>query len=96
MAVGTYRRLEEIGRGSFATVYKASSSVSRRPGATPHRRHDLSLVQHLILLDYVYAFTNAVAIRSYVEVMLMTLTYDRNHPATLPSNRSICTSSTES
>ena len=28
MAVGTFRRLEEVGRGSFATVYKGSMSVS--------------------------------------------------------------------
>ena len=28
MAVGSYRRQEEIGRGSFATVYKASMTVS--------------------------------------------------------------------
>ena len=27
MAVGTFRKMEEIGRGSFATVYKASVSV---------------------------------------------------------------------
>ncbi|KAL9126074.1 MAG: hypothetical protein Q9217_004818 [Psora testacea] len=30
MAIGSYRRLEEIGKGSFATVYKAS--VSKHPG----------------------------------------------------------------
>ncbi len=28
MAVGSFRRLEEVGRGSFATVYKGSMSVS--------------------------------------------------------------------
>ena len=28
MTVGSFKRLEEIGRGSFATVYKASYSVS--------------------------------------------------------------------
>jgi hypothetical protein len=27
MAVGTFRKMEEIGKGSFATVYKASVSV---------------------------------------------------------------------
>lgn len=38
MAVGSYRRQEEIGRGSFATVYKASMSVSSwsiRSGISP-------------------------------------------------------------
>jgi len=28
LKVGSFRRLEEIGKGSFATVYKASYSVS--------------------------------------------------------------------
>lgn len=31
MAIGSFRRLEEIGRGSFATVYKAAYSVSLYP-----------------------------------------------------------------
>lgn len=31
MAIGSFRRLEEIGRGSFATVYKAAYSVSPHP-----------------------------------------------------------------
>lgn len=29
MAIGNFRRMEEIGRGSFATVYKAMHVVSR-------------------------------------------------------------------
>lgn len=29
MAIGNFRRMEEIGRGSFATVYKAIHVVSR-------------------------------------------------------------------
>jgi hypothetical protein len=31
MAIGSFRRLEEIGRGSFATVYKAAYTVSSYP-----------------------------------------------------------------
>ena len=57
MAVGSYRRLEEIGRGSFATVYKASVSVSRRPDFT-HIVVPLSLVHSRLLLYHVYAITN--------------------------------------
>ncbi|KAL8871459.1 MAG: hypothetical protein Q9174_002711 [Haloplaca sp. 1 TL-2023] len=36
MSVGSFRRLEEIGKGSFATVYKATYSV-RSLVARPHR-----------------------------------------------------------
>lgn len=57
MAVGSYRRLEEIGRGSFATVYKASHSVSSRPDFL-HIATTLSLVQHRVLLHHVHAATN--------------------------------------
>lgn len=39
MAVGSYRRLEEIGRGSFATVYKASKS--KQPGYVAIKSVDL-------------------------------------------------------
>ena len=57
MAVGSYRRLEEIGRGSFATVYKASKSVSSRPDC-PNIVITLSLAQHRVLFHQVYATTN--------------------------------------
>ena len=57
MAVGSYRRLEEIGRGSFATVYKASMSVSTCP-ACPHITITLSLVQLAVLRHHMYAITN--------------------------------------
>lgn len=39
MAVGSYRRLEEIGRGSFATVYKAARTT--RPGYVAIKSVDL-------------------------------------------------------
>ncbi|CAF9919979.1 MAG: Serine/threonine-protein kinase [Alectoria fallacina] len=39
MVVGKYRRLEEIGRGSFATVYKATSSLT--PGYVAIKSVDL-------------------------------------------------------
>ena len=55
MAVGSYKRLEEIGRGSFATVYKASQSVSSHPRFPPAA--NLSLVQHRVLLHNVHALT---------------------------------------
>lgn len=57
MAVGSYRRLEEIGRGSFATVYKASKSVSS-PSDFPHIAITLSLLQHRVLPPQVYAITS--------------------------------------
>ena len=57
MAVGSYRRLEEIGRGSFATVYKASKSVSCRPDF-PNIAITLSLVQHRVRVRHVYPITN--------------------------------------
>ena len=45
MTVGSFKRLEEIGRGSFATVYKASYSVSNSlpfsPGPFPHARQNI-------------------------------------------------------
>ncbi|KAL8941024.1 MAG: hypothetical protein Q9211_002000, partial [Gyalolechia sp. 1 TL-2023] len=37
MSVGSFRRLEEIGKGSFATVYKATYSVSSRASIDPFR-----------------------------------------------------------
>ena len=51
MAIGSFRRLEEIGRGSFATVYKAAYSVSLDPlDSTPSptitfcsSRHDVEI-----------------------------------------------------
>lgn len=57
MAVGSYRRLEDIGRGSFATVYKASVSVSSCPDF-PHIAITLSLVQPRALLHLVSAISN--------------------------------------
>lgn len=57
MAVGSYRRLEEIGRGSFATVYKAARTVSSCPDFL-HIVMTLSLVQHRGLLHRIYAITN--------------------------------------
>ncbi|KAL6716452.1 Serine/threonine-protein kinase [Lecanora helva] len=40
MAVGTFRRLEEVGRGSFATVYKGS--MSKKPGYVAIKSVDLN------------------------------------------------------
>lgn len=57
MAVGSYKRLEEIGRGSFATVYKASQSVSSH-SRFPPIAITLSLVQHGVLLHDTHALTD--------------------------------------
>lgn len=38
MSIGSFRRLEEIGRGSFATVYKAAYSVSTFPKKRPTQK----------------------------------------------------------
>ena len=38
LTVGTFKRLEEIGKGSFATVYKALYSVSDTPSPDYHSR----------------------------------------------------------
>ena len=47
MAIGSFRRQEEIGRGSFATVYKASVSVSKLTSrASLHSRSDELALDH--------------------------------------------------
>lgn len=49
MAIGSFRRLEEIGRGSFATVYKAAYSVSTLRSMPAEMGPELFHVFHSLL-----------------------------------------------
>ncbi len=91
MAVGSFRRLEEIGRGSFATVYKASYSVCNSPNC----RHVLaSCLRTLLLIVFVLRrMTETTPLQSKEAPLTSTVSHRRSL-ATWLSSRSTCTSLT--
>ena len=90
MAIGSFRRLEEIGRGSFATVYKAAYSVSTLQllfaESDPDKFRILhSLLNPLIWCDSIVLLLMKEALVVTVRMLIFRL-HDRKNPALLPSN----------
>ena len=54
LTLGSFKRLEEIGRGSFATVYKASYSVSGSPSPAKRISHQSTLALAPSALCYLH------------------------------------------
>ena len=71
MAVGSFRRLEEVGRGSFATVYKGSMSVSRL--SNPFRQLAIGYQSAVLLLSvsFLLLICSMLLLSSFEEALLM-------------------------